>query len=87
MNLNIDPKSRILIYAEGSFGKNSRKTFAVRAKTADGLLRFSKYKILGVIDSTAKESFVSEVLPDIQIAVAILKESGKSCFDLKPDIG
>lgn len=85
MNLNIDPKSRILIYAEASFGKNARKTFAVRAKTADGLLRFSKYEILGVIDSTAKESFVSEVLPDVSINVPILKESGKSCFDLKPD--
>ena len=85
MNLNIDPKSRILIYAEGSFWKNSRKIYSVRAKTTDGLLRFSNYDILGVIDSSAKENNVTEVLSDVKVNVPIFKESGKSCFNTKPD--
>jgi len=85
MNLNINSNSKILIYAEGSFGKNSRKKYAVRAKTADGLLRFSNYQILGVIDSTAKENIVSEVLTDVSLETLILKEAGKSCFETNPE--
>jgi len=85
MNLNINPKAKILIYAEGSFGKNARKQFLVRAKTADGLLRFSNYEILGVIDSTAKEKYVKEVLPDVKLNIPIFIESGKACFEVEPE--
>jgi len=85
MKLNINPNSKILIYADGSFGKNSRRKYAVRAKTADGLIRFSDYEILGVIDSTSKEKQVSEVLFDVDNNISIFQEAGKACFNIKPD--
>ena len=52
----------VLIYAEGAFGLKSREKLSARAKTADGVLRYAKYKISGVIDSLCREKEVSEVL-------------------------
>lgn len=52
----------VLIYAEGAFGLKSREKLSARAKTADGVLRYAKYKISGVIDSQCREKEVSEVL-------------------------
>ena len=51
-----------LIYVEGVFGKEARKKFPMRAKTADGILRYAKYPILGVVDSKCTEKTVGEVL-------------------------
>ncbi len=42
-----------LIYVEGVFSLGARKKFPMRAKTADGILRYAGYKIAGVIDSEA----------------------------------
>jgi len=47
-------KHSSLIYAEGVFGLQARKKLPMRAKTADGILRYAEYKISGVIDSTAE---------------------------------
>ena len=52
-----------LIYAEGAFGLRARKKWPMRAKTADGLLRYAKYAIAGVIDSSSKETRAGDVLP------------------------
>lgn len=47
-------KHSSVIYAEGVFGLDARKKLPMRAKTADGVLRYAEYKIAGVIDSTVK---------------------------------
>lgn len=52
-----------LIYAEGVFGLVARKKHPMRAKTADGILRYAKYKIVGVVDSRSREKTAGEVLP------------------------
>jgi uncharacterized NAD-dependent epimerase/dehydratase family protein len=57
-----DKKRRILIYAEKSFGLKTREKFPTLAKTADGVLRYAKYKISGVVDSICEEKNVTEVL-------------------------
>ena len=46
-------KHTSLIYAEGVFGLGARKKFPMRAKTADGILRYANYKIAGVVDLEA----------------------------------
>lgn len=51
-----------LIYVEGAFGLRARKKFALRAKTADGVLRYASYKISGIVDSTSKEAIAGDVL-------------------------
>ncbi len=51
-----------LIYAEGVFGKDSREKFPMRAKTADGILRYATYPIHGIVDSKAKENLAQDVL-------------------------
>lgn len=53
---------KVLIYAEGAFGLEARKKYSVRAKTADGVLRWADYEITGVVDSTSDELNVAEVL-------------------------
>lgn len=45
-------KHTSLIYAEGVFGLGARKKLPMRAKTADGILRYADYKIVGVVDSS-----------------------------------
>lgn len=55
-------KHSSLIYAEGVFGFETRKKFPMRAKTADGVLRYASYNISGVVDSTSRESIAGEVL-------------------------
>ncbi len=52
---------RILIYAEKAFGMKTREKFPTLAKTADGILRYAKYKIAGVIDSACEEKNATEV--------------------------
>lgn len=51
-----------LIYAEGVFGLDTRKKFPMRAKTADGILRYAQYPISGVIDSATHATTAKEVL-------------------------
>ncbi len=53
--MDIDPKSKIVIYAPEAFSSESRKKYPLRAKTADGIIRFSNYEILGVYDFTAHD--------------------------------
>lgn len=65
MELNLKGK-KVLIYAEGFFSKRERKEKAFTAKTADGVLYYAPYPIVGVVDSTAKEKRVGEVLPYIK---------------------
>ncbi len=55
-------KHTCLIYAEGVFGLEVRKNLPMRAKTADGILRYAEYKITGVIDSSCSEKTTGEVL-------------------------
>lgn len=59
--INLKDK-KVLIYAEGAFGLEARKKYSVRAKTADGVLRWADYEITGVVDSTSDESNVGEIL-------------------------
>lgn len=59
--INLQDK-KVLIYAEGAFGLEARKKYSVRAKTADGVLRWAEYKIAGVVDSTSNEKTVHDVL-------------------------
>ena len=55
-------KHTSLIYAEGVFSLGARKKFPMRAKTADGILRYAEYKIAGVVDSGARGR-AGDVLP------------------------
>ena len=55
-------KRSILVYTEGAFNLKARKKMPARAKTADGVLRYGKYKIVGVIDSQCKKTDVSKIL-------------------------
>lgn len=64
---NISPKIDLqkhisLIYSEGVFGQSSRVKLPMRAKTADGILRYASYPIAGLIDGTASEKTAGEVL-------------------------
>ena len=51
-----------LIYAEGVFGLDAREKHSMRAKTADGILRYAGYDIAGVVDSMSQESKAGDVL-------------------------
>lgn len=53
-----------LIYVEGVFGKKGRARFPLRAKTADGILRYATYPIAGIVDSqkSAQEHTAQDVL-------------------------
>ena len=55
-------KHASLIYGEGVFGRKSREKFPMRAKTADGILRYASYPLAGLIDSAAEEKRAGEVL-------------------------
>lgn len=50
-----NPRSKILIYAEGEFGRG-------HSKTAEGMIRYGKNPIVAVVDSTRKERHVGEVI-------------------------
>ena len=52
-----------IIYAEGVFGLQARKKWPMRAKTADGILRYAQYKVAGIVDSTSGEKQAGDVLP------------------------
>jgi len=61
--INLNDKNRsILIYVEGTFNLKMRKKMPSRAKTADGILRYAQYKIVGVIDSQCKKTDASTIL-------------------------
>src|SRR3989344_3367020 len=55
-------EQKSLIYAEGVFNKKSREKFPMRAKTADGILRYAEYDIAGLVESKATEKTAGEVL-------------------------
>lgn len=83
VNLNLTHR-RVLIFAEGCFGGAGRKKFPFRAKTADGVLRYAPYPIVGVLDSQATEASVGEVLgvrPDVPIF-----PSKEAALDSRPDV-
>lgn len=72
----IEEKIPALIYAEGEFGK-------IDGKTANGLVRFShKYEIVGVIDSTKEEKYVSEVLDDVDKTIPIFSSLDEALEEL-----
>jgi uncharacterized NAD-dependent epimerase/dehydratase family protein len=50
-----DPKAKLVIYAEGEFGKSS--------KTAEGVLRYGSNPVVAVIDSQHRGKKVKDVLP------------------------
>lgn len=56
-------KHSSLLYAEGVFGLGARKKYSMRPKTADGILRYAEYAIVGVVDSGSYEKTAGEVLP------------------------
>jgi len=72
-----DKKRSILIYSQGAFSLNARKKMPFRAKTADGILRYAQYNIVGVIDSECEQKNVSQVL-NIKKFVPIFKNIQKA---------
>lgn len=80
------PQTRVLVYADKAFSRKMRLKFSLRAKTADGYLRYAKSEIVGVIDSTATENYVSDVIGirnDIPIFPTIASFLEKT--NIKPD--
>jgi len=74
VNEHIDLKNKkILIYTGDSFGLNARKTMPSRPKTADGILRYAKYDIVGVVDSSCEKTYVSGILKDVKKNIPIFK--------------
>lgn len=55
---------RSLLYCEGVFSKKARATNPLRPKTADGILRYAEYPIVGIIDSTRRtgEKIAQDIL-------------------------
>jgi uncharacterized NAD-dependent epimerase/dehydratase family protein len=64
---------KILIYTGDSFGLNARKKLPSRAKTADGILRYAQYNIVGLIDSQCSEKYTNQVLTDLKRKIPIFK--------------
>jgi len=61
--INLNDKNRsILIYVEGAFNLKMREKMPSRAKTADGILHYAQYKVVGIIDSLCKKTDVSMIL-------------------------
>ncbi|MCD6442141.1 DUF1611 domain-containing protein [bacterium] len=74
INEHIDFKNKkILIYTGDSFGLNARRIMPSRPKTADGILRYAKYNIVGLVDSTCSKKNVSQVLIDLKKKIPIFK--------------
>lgn len=62
-SINLNDKNRsVLIYVEGAFNLKMRGKMPSRAKTADGILRYAQYRVIGVIDSQCKKTDVSTIL-------------------------
>jgi len=76
MAMRYDHNTRLIIYAEGAFGRG-------RTKTADGVIRYAKNPVLGVVDSELKARRVSEVLPWAR-DIPILK-SVQEAIPLEPE--
>ena len=67
VNEYIDLKNKkILIYTGSSFGLDARKIMPSRPKTADGILRYAKYDIVGIVDGSCEKAYVSEIVEDIK---------------------
>jgi len=61
--INLNDKNRsVLIYVEGAFNLKMREKMPSRAKTADGILRYAQYSVIGVIDSQCEETDISTIL-------------------------
>lgn len=78
---DIEEKIPALIYAEGEFGK-------LDGKTANGLVRFSeKYEIVGVIDSTNENEYVSQVFEDVEDDILIFDsiDDALENLDIEPE--
>ena len=74
VNEHIDLKNKkILIYTGDSFGLDARKIMPSRPKTADGILRYAKHNIVGVVDNNCKKIYVSEILKDVKKEIPIFK--------------
>ena len=74
INEHIDLKDKkILIYTGNSFGLEARKIMPSRPKTADGILRYAKYDIVGVVDNSCEETYVSGILKDVKKNIPIFK--------------
>lgn len=74
INKHIDLKDKkILIYTGDSFGLEARKTMPSRPKTADGILRYAKYDIVGLIDNSCEKTDISEILKDVHKRIPIFK--------------
>lgn len=85
--MSFDPTRPLAIYAEGAFGRG-------RSKTADGVIRYGKYPIVGVIDSTQVGKTADQVigwgkgvpiLPDIDAAIA--RKAGALLIGIAPPGG
>lgn len=82
--INLQSK-KVLIYAEGAFGLEARKKYSVRAKTADGVLRWADYEIAGVIDSTSNEQTVYDVL-QMREDVPVFKDLKTAVAQTSPNV-
>lgn len=69
-------KHTSLIYGEGVFSKEARTRLPMRAKTADGILRYATYPIAGVIDSGVSKDEKREV--EVFPTLADAKEKTKA---------
>lgn len=64
---------KILIYTGDTFGLEARKKLPSRPKTADGILRYAPYNIVGLIDSQCSKKFTNQILPDLKSKIPIFK--------------
>jgi len=74
INEHIDLRNKkILIYTGNSFGLDSRKIMSSRPKTADGILRYAKYNIVGLVDGSCKKKYACDILNDVNKKIPIFK--------------
>lgn len=57
-----NPQNKVLIYADNAFSLESRKQFPLRAKVADGYIRYAHTAVVGVVDTTTHEQNVGQIL-------------------------
>jgi uncharacterized NAD-dependent epimerase/dehydratase family protein len=57
-----DPNNTVIVYAPEAFSLEMRRSYPLRAKTADGYIRYANTHIIGVVDPTTQEENVSEIL-------------------------
>ncbi|MCF7907153.1 DUF1611 domain-containing protein [Patescibacteria group bacterium] len=64
---------KVLIYTGDTFGLEARKKLPSRPKTADGILRYAQYNIVGLVDSHCSKKFTNQILPDLKNKIPIFK--------------